>query len=161
MIIRSVLLNLRNLYLNLLLYKINNLYSKGIYCLSISHSLYQIERDLVSETTNVNDKILNTQINPRRNNYSKKKTSGYFPVPHSLKEKVEYNSGVKTLSGDKPEIFSNSFFVSPLKVPLNCDVLSKENENKISDFSPEIYFFLHLLKLITKMDLFYRYGIYH
>ena len=58
-------------------------------------------------------------------------------LENTLNNKI--NSGVKTLSGDEPEPFSYRFFVSLLLVPLNCDILSKNNEYRNSDFPPEIF----------------------
>ncbi|TAL67318.1 MAG: T9SS type A sorting domain-containing protein [Bacteroidetes bacterium] len=56
---------------------------------------------------------------------------------------INFNSGVKTLSGNELDPFSFRFFVSPLTVPLNCDNISKECEIRDRDFTPENFFLLN------------------
>lgn len=86
-------------------------------------------------------------------NISQLTTDYFFNSDKKLNTKI--NSGVKTLSGNDLEPISFSFFVSPLLVPLNCDYLSKINEFRICDFSPEIFISSLSTLFINNLSLIY------
>lgn len=68
---------------------------------------------------------------------------------------VKINSGVKTLLGAELEPYSFRFFVSSLQMPLNGDIVIKDNESGISDFSSEIFSPVLSSLFNDKLKLFY------